>query len=170
MDDAAGHGDIRRGGQVLQRVAQMVEHRGARHDGRIVVDLKRSDAGREIEQAVNASGLNRAHQRVDAQANGEAELGRADLDQQIVEAGLANHHDVDAGDEPFHDGAFFRPIDGGRLPRYRQMRDRFGLGRCQRRGLGVPEALETDVVAGRELADLPELGLCHRHGPDEAAK
>ena len=55
---------------------------------RVEVHLQRADAGRQFQQAREARALQRLHQRLHLEAQRQVEFGRAELDQQVVFAGL----------------------------------------------------------------------------------
>ncbi len=80
-------------GSVFSAAMSVFSRLPARQDARVVVDLQRADAGREIEDAVQSPGVDSAlqmfHQRVHAEAQLEIEHERPVLDQQILVARLA---------------------------------------------------------------------------------
>ena len=173
MHDARGQfqGVERRQAGLAAR--EQIEQFAPRELPRVVVDLQRADAGREVDHAGHALLLQPCHQRVDAEAQFEVEHVWAELDEHVVIALRAEDH---LGHAIARRIAAQRGIVGNsegvrRAVRVRgELRD-LGVLISPHRGRRVrAQRHEAHAVAGLELPDLPKLRLHDARRAHESAE
>ena len=181
MHDARGDLDLIDGRKLGLGPLQNRAQPGQRQPPRVVVNLQRADAGREVDDAGKLVALEPLHERVRAEAQREVEHERAVFDQQILvaRAAVAHFDPVLRGREVKHDrrrdlrrrGEGGGGLEAGRLRiRGKRVFNAGILRALHFHRLRVGERDEAHGVAGLELAHLPELGLHDGHRADETAE
>ncbi len=174
MHRARRHAHLRHRRQPVLEPLQLLDQGLARQPSRIVVHLQRTDARRQVDDAGVglriAPGLQRLHQHMRAHAQGQVQLQRPVLDQQVGVAGLAiDHLRLFAARRPSRDDRIRQGL-GLRRDRRRAGDQRLLLRRQQARGLLGPDRHEAQRVTRPQLTELPQLRLHHHRRADEAAE
>ncbi len=152
--------------------------RFGRQLARVVVDLQRADAGREVDDPGQGARLQRLHQGVGPEAQRQVERQRAVLDQQVVVARPAGRRrGCGASSAPSAAGWATLGRAGGRrgtrCAERRATSDRPAPAAARPAApalCGLGHRAEAHPVARLELAHLPALGLDDGGGADEAAQ
>ena len=167
---ARGHAELLGRAQRLIGGGERSQQGLAAHLRRVVVQLQRADAGREVEDAGQPAGglggLQRLHQRMHPKAQRNVQHQLAQLHQQVTVASLPHHHGGPArGGRALQQARVgkhrrFGPGDGGR--RLQRVHLRLLRGLQRQRGF-VADGVEAHRVTRLQLAQLPPLGG-HHHG------
>ncbi len=134
--------------------------------------LQRADAGRQVDDAIQHAGAHGGVQRVDAHAQRDVQLHRAQLHEHVPVTGLADHQAGAArsGRPLQQDGRRFAGAVEAHRRRRVQCLDPGVLAHLQRCRVGLRDAAEADAVARPQLSELPALGGDDHRGAHEAAQ
>lgn len=164
MDDSAGNHQLVGGGEFLLDAPRDLEELLLRQDVGICPDLEGADARSQVLDAVEPLPGQRLRECVDPHAQGQVELHRSVLDEEVVVA-AAPVGDRRARLGPWQAGEDAAVDDGIPIGAW---------GRCRVQpqpggGLGGHRD-EADCIAGTELAELPALSGHDRRRADETAQ